>query len=804
MKVNYNWLKDFVDIRMDPEQLGDVLTMAGLEVDSIEPVGESFDRIIAAHITKVRPHPTADRLKLCDADTGKETLQVVCGAPNLEEGMVAPFAAHGVSLPGGMKIRKSTIRGEKSFGMLLAEDELGLTDNHEGLMVLDDDVPAGTPLSSILPFPDWIFEVSVTPNRPDWTSVLGIAREIAAVTGSALRLPNFDLEGNGPPLSSLVDVTIEDPEGCPRYCAGLVQGVHLAPSPFWLRYRLHACGLRAINNIVDATNYVLLEIGQPLHSFDYERVSGRRIIVRRAEEGERFTTLDGETRTLGGETLMICDGARPVAVAGIMGGLNSEIFAGTKDVLLESAYFDPVTIRRGSRRLGLSTEASYRFERGVDPEGTPLALKRCLSLIVSLAGGKVARGFIDACRGSFIRRRIELRVERTNTILGTDLDVDAMGKHLSSLQMKVERNGENLAVIPPSFRMDLEREIDLVEEVARLEGYKNIPVTFPAVRPCSNPVRSGYSLRDRVREILVGCGFSEVITYSFTSKDSADMLGVPGGDNLRNFVTLMNPLSIDQSVMRTSLIPGVAGAARTNISRGEQELKLFEWGKIFTASTEDLPVETTMVSGLMTGLYHRKEWYGSERPVDFYDVKGAVETLLEGIHVKDVVFSQGKDFPGYDREGPVARITADNEVLGVLGKASRAVTDFCRSKDEGEVYLFELYAASLMRWWETPPLFKPYPKFPAVYRDVSIRVSPDVTCAAIERIIREKGVELVEDVSLFDVYDREGDCGPERAVAFRICYRSQGSTLDGATVNTLHESIIEAICAETGGRLREG
>ncbi|MFO8089027.1 MAG: phenylalanine--tRNA ligase subunit beta [Desulfatiglandaceae bacterium] len=804
MKVNYNWLKDFVDIRVDPEQLGELLTMAGLEVDSIEPVGESLDRITAARIMRVRPHPGADRLKLCDVDTGEETLQVVCGAPNLEEEMVAPFAAHGVRIPNGLEIRKSTIRGEKSYGMLLAEDELGLTDDHEGLMLLDDDVPPGTPLSSVLPFPDWVFEVSVTPNRPDWTSVEGIAREIAAVTGSKLRLRDFDIEGNGPPISSLVDVTIEDSEGCPRYCAGLVQGVQLAPSPFWLRYRLHACGLRAINNVVDATNYVLLETGQPLHSFDYKRVSENRIIVRRAEEGERFTTLDGDTRTLSSEILMICDGARPVAIAGIMGGLNSEIFAGTTDVLLESAYFDPVTIRRGSRRLGLSTEASYRFERGVDPEGTPIALKRCLSLIVSLAGGKVADGFIDARPRSFTRPRIELRVERTNRILGTDLDIDTVGKHLSSLQMQVEERGENLTVTPPSFRMDIDREIDLVEEVARIEGYKNIPVTFPAVRPCSKPASLEYSLRDKIREILVGSGFSEVISYSFTSRDSVGLLDVPEEHLLRNFVSLMNPLSIDQSVMRTSLIPGVAGAARTNISRGEQDLKLFEWGKIFTPSDDDLPLETTMVSGLMTGLYHRKEWYGNEKPVDFYHVKGVVETLLDGIHVDNAVFTEGHDSPGYDKEGPVACISAGDQVLGVVGKASRAVTEFCRSKDGGEVYLFELYAAPLLQWWGRPPLFKPYPKFPAVYRDLSVIVDPDVKCAAIECVIREKGGELVEDVSLFDIYDREGDSGLERAIAFRICYRSPGSTLDGATVNALHESIIEAICAETGGRLREG
>jgi len=370
--------------------------------------------------------------------------------------------------------------------------------------------------------------------------------------------------------------------------------------------------------------------------------------------------------------------------------------------------------------------------------------------------------------------------------------------------MKVEETGENLVVVPPSFRMDIEREIDLVEEVARIEGYNRIPVTFPAVRSCSKPTRLEYSLRDRLREVLVGCGFSEVISYSFTSRDSADLLDAPEGHALRSFVALMNPLSMDQSVMRTSLVPGLAGAAKTNLSRGEQEIKLFEWGKIFSPSGDALPDESTMISGLMTGVYHRKEWYGSERPVDFHDIKGVVETLLEAVGVDNAVFTEAHDLPGYS-QGPVARISSGDELmLGVVGKASRSVTEFCRSKDAGDVYLFEFYAGPLLRWWKNPPVFRPYPKFPAVYRDLSVIVYPDVQCASVERVIGEKGGELVEDVSLFDIYDREGDSGLERAMAFRICYRSPESTLEGAIVNALHESIIEAVLAETGGRLREG
>jgi phenylalanyl-tRNA synthetase beta chain len=550
---------------------------------------------VVAKISSLRPHPGADRLFLCQVDTGRENLQGVCGAPNLKEGSLAPLALPGTRLPDGTVVKESRVRGELSKGILLAEDEMGLTDDHAGIMILPSNLTPGTSLPAVLPLSDWVFDVDITPNRPDCASVIGIAREVAAATGKRLKLPKVEIEETGPAIEGLTSVTIDDPEGCPRYAAGIIQGVSLGPSPFWMRYRLYLSGVRSINNIVDVTNYVMLEVGQPLHSFDYDRLRENRIVVRRAFEGEAFSTLDGKTHTLNSETLMICDGERAVAVAGIMGGLNSEIFAGTENVLLESAFFDPVTIRRGAKSLGLSTEASYRFERGADIGGVTTALKRALFLFNHLAGGKIARGLIDNYPKAHTPPLIKLRVDRTNRILGTAFSRDIISGYLGALEMEVNTiNGNELRVKPPSFRVDITREADLMEEVARLSGYDNIPVTTPSIRPPEEGETPELLLRDQARSIITGLGFTEIITYSFISPDSVDMLGAKKESPLRAFVRLINPLSVDQSIMRTSLLPGLLETAKNNILNQEKGLKLFEWGKVFILKKgEPLPLEKT-------------------------------------------------------------------------------------------------------------------------------------------------------------------------------------------------------------------
>ncbi len=810
MKLSLNWLKDYIEIEMPIDDLSHLLTMAGLEVEGIEPTGQSLDDIMVAKILDVEAHPKADRLSVCQMDIGKETVQVVCGAPNIETGSLVPYIPAGKSLPNGMVIKESKLRGVMSKGMLLAEDEMGLTDDHTGIMILPANLDPGAHLSSSasgfdpLSLSDWVFDLSITPNRPDWASVLGVAREVAAITGATLKRPEINLDEGRSPINDLTSVTVNDPVACPRYAAGVIQGVELGPAPFWIRYRLFMSGIRSINNIVDVTNYVLMEMGQPLHAFDYNRLRENRIEVRRAKEGETFSTLDGECRTLNSEALMICDGERPVALAGIMGGLNSEIFEGTKDVLLESAFFDPVTIRRGSKRLGLSTEASYRFERGADIEGVKTALNRAMSLISDLAGGRVASGIIDNYPETYCPPEIKLRVDKTNRVLGTTLSKDIISGHLKALEMDVRDVDENeLTIKPPSFRVDIAREADLIEEVARLFGYENIPVTYPSIRPDRIGEAPELVLRDQIRSIMVGLGFTEIITYSFISPDSADILGAEEKSPLRSFVHLLNPLTVDQSVMRTSLIPGILSTVSNNVSHDEKDLKLFEWGKVFFQREDDQqPDEKIFLTAVMTGLYKQKTWYGEERSVDFFDIKGAVEALLKGLALEEITFQNAAGMMGYDPE-LISSVYCAGSLIGWVGKLASKVTEAYDLGKEN-TYVFEFDITALFKQVPGKRTFQPFARFPAVYRDISLLVNRGVESARIIEIIKQRGGELFESVQIFDLYEGERLDPSEKALAFRICYRSKDGTLDGGEINQLHESIIDRIRKETGGRLREG
>ena len=803
MRVSLNWLKDYVNIPLSVDDLAELLTMSGLEVEAKEPLGRSLEEVVAARILSVRPHPQANTLWLCDVEAGQGAVQVVCGAPNLRVGMMAPMALPGTKLPGGLEVKESRIRGEASVGMLLAEDEMGLTEDHTGLMVLPESLSPGTPVAEALSLEDWALEISLTPNRPDCACVIGIAREIAALTKGKLRKPDIRFRESDRRIEALTSVTLEDPEGCPRYAAGMVCGFELKPSPFWIRYRLHVSGIRGISNVVDVTNYVLLEMGQPLHAFDYDRLKENRIVVRKAGEGEVFTTLDGKTHTMSKDNLMICDGQRPVALAGVMGGLNSEIFSESKNVLIESAFFDPITIRRSSKRLGLSTEASYRFERGVDIDGAVPALRRAMRLISELAGGEVIQGIIDNYPTPRSPREIDLRVDKTNRFLGTELSRDTVAGYLQALEMEVQPSGENvLRVKPPSFRVDITRDWDLMEEVARLEGYDHIPVTIPPIRPSDEKESPEMTTGDRVREIMAGLGFSEVISFSFIAPDSADFLGAERESPLRSFVTLLNPLTVDQSVMRTSLIPGLVAAVKTNLSYGEKDLKLFEWGRVFVRKgTDELPQERLVLSGLAMGLANPKEWYREERAVDFYDVKGAAEALLKALGLRDLVFERGETPPWYLKEA-ASVIRLPDQRLGTVGQLSPEVLKRF-DVDAPSLYAFEIDGTVLLERVTLDRTFDPLAKFPAVYRDLSIVAKRNLESARIQEIILREGRGLVESVTLFDLFEGGKIDPSEKALAFRICYRSKETTLDGKDINKLHESIMERIRKDTGARLRE-
>ncbi|MBN1627747.1 MAG: phenylalanine--tRNA ligase subunit beta [Deltaproteobacteria bacterium] len=805
MRVSLNWLKEYIDIDYSPEVLAHMLTMSGLEVEGIEPVGQSLDNIIVARIVSVAKHPNADRLTNCLVDTGKEQVPVVCGAPNVMEGAKVAMALPGITLPGGIVVKKGKIRGEPSMGILLAEDEIGLTDDHSGIMILPDDSETGASLTSIFPVKDYILDISLTPNRPDCASVIGLAREIAALNGNAIRMPDIQYQEAGAPIDELAGVTIEDTSGCPRYAAGMIQGVEIRTSPFWMRYRLHSSGIRAISNVVDISNYVLMEMGQPLHTFDYRMLSGHRIVVARAKDGDRFATLDGQERILNSRHLMIRDVEKPVALAGIMGGINSEIKADTRDVLVESAFFDPITIRKGAKTLGLATEASWRFERGIDIEGVINALERSLSLLAELTGGKVCRGIIDIYPSPHKTPLIELRVKKTNEYLGTSLTREQISPYLRSLQMEVQDiDYELLRVKPPSFRVDIEREIDLIEEVARMHGYDKIPVTFPMMSSDAGADDPTIKLHDQSCAVMTGMGFSEIITYSFVSPDSADKLGAGEDSLLRSFVQLQNPLTVDQSVMRTSILPGLLDTIKENIDNGEQGLRLFEWGNIFVRrDNAPLPVEKIVLAGIMTGQYEQKAWYNTVRETDFFDIKGAAEVLLKSLGYKETVFKRDGITTGYDQDASCGIYISDR-CIGHLGRVASAVMERFDIKAKA-AFIFEVDIDALAEK-ELEPIMKyaPFSRFPAVKRDLTVIVAEETESSLIRDVISREGGNLIESVAVFDVFKGEKIGANRKTVSLRIMYRSMEGTLDGNRINKLHERITKSIMNETGGTLSEG
>ncbi|MBP9650867.1 MAG: phenylalanine--tRNA ligase subunit beta, partial [Syntrophaceae bacterium] len=521
MLVSLKWLEDYIDLELSAEELADRLTMAGLEVDEIQTLAPKFSGVVVAKILSVRPHPNADKLSLCDVTDGVETYPIVCGAKNIHAGDVVPLAKAGAVIPGGYTIKSTTLRGEKSEGMLCSEAELEIGDDASGILQMPADMALGRPLQEALDLGDTVLDIGITPNRSDCLSMIGIAREAAALTGKKMKMPDVKVRESAQDVSLLSSVTIEDADLCPRYTARLIQNVTIGGTPVWMKTRLEAAGLRAINNVVDVTNFVMLEMGQPLHAFDFRFLEEGRIVVRKSKPGEEFISLDEKSRLLPENTLLICDGKKPVAIAGIMGGLNSEVKEDTRTILLESAYFNPASIRRSSRRLGMPTDAAFRFERGIDPEGVVRALDRAAQLIAELSGGEVCRNYLDEYPAKIKAvENIPLRMDRVRQVIGARVPAREAVRILKSIGMALRREGKGAyRVTPPSSRVDIEREIDLIEEIARLYGYDRVPSTLPSVSVSETETIPRLALEERVRRLLTGSGYSEIINYSFSSPD---------------------------------------------------------------------------------------------------------------------------------------------------------------------------------------------------------------------------------------------------------------------------------------------
>lgn len=792
MIVPYNWLKEFVDVELPPAELADLLTMLGLEVEGMESYGEGMDDVVVAVVEEKQQHPNADKLSLCKVNNGKDSFAVVCGAQNFKAGDKVALAQIGAVLPGDFRIKRSKIRGEESFGMLCSEKELGLADESAGIMVLPPDALPGTPVFTALGIKDTIFEIGLTPNRADCLSLCGIAREIAAKLGKKIRYPGHHVVETGDLIKNLTSVQVEDFNLCPRYTARYISGCKVAPSPQWLVDRLTSVGLRSINNVVDVTNYVLMEYGHPLHAFDYNLLTGGKIIVRRAGDEEQFSTLDGQKRILRSSDLTICDAEKPVALAGIMGGENSEISDNTTTILLESAYFNPSAIRLTSKKLGLHTESSHRFERGADINIVTKALDRAAVLISELAGGSIAQGILDVHGKIHENKKIYTRLDFINHQLGTSLSSDEVLHIFHGLEFAVQTREPGLfEVVAPSFRVDIEREIDLVEEVARMYGYGMIPTTMPKARVFSDLPDKHQRLEKKAKDVLVTHGFNEIINFSFISPDSYDKIQLGASDSRRTSIRLLNPLVEEQSVMRTVLLPGLLETAARNASFRSLNLRIFELRRVYLPNKDrDLPDEPLHIAGLLSGLRNAEGWNQEKSVTDFYDAKGSIENLIEELNVFNVTFN-GKDVEKFYHPGKACNILCGNEIIGSLGEIHPTVQE--NFGLDNPCYYFELDFEKLVCLSRDKAAVQAPPRFPDTFRDIAMIIADDIPASSILECVKSLKEKEIEGVDVFDVYRGEHVPQGNKSVAVRVRYRSPEKTLTDDDVNRLHIRLIDKL-----------
>ncbi len=784
MLASLNWLSDLLERRLDVADTAERLTMAGAAVEAVERVHDDLGDVVIARVERVERHPNADRLSLCAVNAGGEVLEVVCGAPNVAAGRTYPFAPVGARLPGGFTLERRKIRGIFSNGMLCSARELGLGTEHEGILELHTDAPPGTRLLDAIPLADTRFEIEVTPNRPDLLCQRGIARELAASLGTSVRLPAFPgaraaaapRRAGGQGTVAGVDVRIEDTEGCPRYIAAVIRGLTVGPSPEWLQARLRSVGSRPINNVVDATNYVLHEINQPMHAFDLRKLRGNRLVIRRAAAGEHLVTLDGVDQALTPEMTMICDAEGPIAVAGVMGGENSEVADDTTDVLLECAYFNPGRVRRTRTALRMSTDASYRFERGTDLIGLAGSVRRAIELIVAVAGGQEVEPALDLWPEPQQAGTVFLRPKRVAHLLGVEVPRGDLERLLTSIGFTVVPKDERMAVQVPGWRPDVTREVDLIEEVARLRGYDAFPSELRPFRPTTVPSAPSEAMSARVRVRLTGFGLHEARTLT---------MGPPNGDDAP---AILNPLSAEDAHLRTSLLPGLTRSVEYNWSVRVRDVRLFEIGHVFRkACSGGLPAETQRVAALLTGARHPAHWThaGDVPDFDVWDVKGMFENIvrLAGTRGGTVVT---------DGNGWMLR-DAGGTRCGWAGPVAAAAPRWA-----GALFGFEVDLDSAPR---EAVQYTALPTMPAVERDLAL-VLPDACAAAdVEAVLRRAGGALLEDTRVFDEYRGAGVSG--RSVAWRLVFREPKRTLRDQDVDEAVDRMLATLRNELGVERRQ-
>ncbi len=802
MRVSYEWLKEYIDPGLSAEELAELLTFAGVEAGAVETFGTALPMVVVGEIKAMEPHPGRSNLTLVDTDIGGTTLKIVCGAKNMQIGDKVPTARPGAELPGGRKIEEVDIHGVSSPGMLCSAQELGLELGLEDeILILDGDSKTGEPVDQLLGFGDQVIVLELTPDRPDCLSMIGVAHEVAALTGRKVRMPRLSPPEKGPDLEDIIAVNIEDSELCSRYTARAVEGIEIGKSPLWLQLRLLKAGIRPINNVVDITNYVMWEFGQPLHAFDLELLNSSEILVRKAGKGEKVVTLDGIERTLSPEALVITDGRRPVALAGVMGGEDTEINNATQKVLIEAASFNPTSIRRTARQFNLPSEASQRFEKGVNPEAVTWSQDRAALLMHELAGGRVLRGLVDRNEAPSRESRIMVDPGKISRVLGLELDKKVVVDLLSRLDFKINETDQgSLDITVPLRRGDVQIEEDIIEEVARLYGYDKIPVTLPRGELLGNVKSYEEKVHDLVRDVMAACGYYECITYSFINPAALSRLRFPDDDPRTKPVPVQNPFSEEQSVMRTTLLPGLLKTVRHNYSHRELNQLLFELGAVFEAGSlplEDLPEERMKLGLAVTGQVPEPNWLVPSREADFFAVKGALETLFHRLQVEEVTFIPAA-MP-FSHPARCAVIKAGGEELGYLGQVHPDVAEAWEI--DQPVTVCEIDLPLLCAKANLVPRVVPLPRFPAAKRDLAIVVPREIPAEKLETAIREAGGELVSQVNLFDLYEGKQIPSGKRSLAYSITFRRDEGTLTEAEINQAQDNIEKALF-ELGAVLR--
>jgi phenylalanyl-tRNA synthetase beta chain len=793
--VSLSWLRDYVDFDVTPEQLGERLNLSGTKLETITRPAADVRGVVVAEVLAIEDHPGADNLTLVEVSAGEgHSQRVVCGARNFRIGDRVPLATVGARLPGGVEIAERKIRGQSSAGMLCSAMELGISKDHSGILVLPPDAPLGADVVSVLGLDDAILELEITPNRGDCLSMIGIAREVAALLGTELRLPDATVPAAS--VDSPVVVRVEDTQGCPRYLARYMEDVSVRPSPVWLVARLLAAGIRPISNVVDVTNYVLLETGHPLHAFDAAKVAQATIVVRRAEDGELLRTLDGVERKLVADDLVIADPERAIALAGVMGGEGTEVSRDTEAVILESALFDHASIAYSARRHGLRTEASMRFERRADPENVPFAAGRAARLLAEIAYARVAPEVTDVYPVEVRRARITLRPERTKRLLGIDIPAEAQAGYLRALGLEVTTAPGRIDVVVPTFRPDLEREADLVEEVARLAGFDLLPSTLPpgaagALTPAQAAVR-------RCARLLAGMGLQEAWTTSFASPAELDALGLSPDHPARVQVALMNPMTEDATTLRTTLLPGLLRSAARNVARRVPDVALFEIASVYEPSERELPAESQLLAAAFCGARQLKSWRAERKEWDLFSVKGVVEALLRALRIGGAAFEPYGARPFHPTRA--ARLVLAGEPVGVLGELH---PETCDAFDVPQgTAAFELALEPLIAACPGKPVVEEPPRLPGVYFDLAFIVDRAVPAGRIEEVVRLAGRPEVVSVRLFDVYEGEQLGEGRKSIAFALELRAPDRTLTDDEAAAVRARIVRAVAERTGAELR--